>query len=175
MTTLELLQTLQSKNIKLWAEGDKLKFRAPEGAMTPEIIQDLKANKSELLNLLAGQNGRSDTISKASREQNLPVSMVQNRLWFLDQMTPRTPIYNIPMRFHLEGALNVDVFSESINEIVARHEVLRTTFDVENEQPIQRIASKINIPVPVIDLSHFSKPDQEVAIKKLYQEVVANW
>ncbi|MEM7334079.1 MAG: amino acid adenylation domain-containing protein [Chloroflexota bacterium] len=172
MTTLELLQTLQSKNIKLWADAGKLKFRAPEGAMTPEIIQDLKAHKGELLDLLAGQNGRSDTISAAARDQNLPASMMQNRLWFLDQMTPGTPIYNIPLRFHFHGALEVTLFTDSINEIVARHEILRTTFAVENEQPVQKIAPKVEIPVPVIDLSHFPQQDQEIAIKKLYQEVV---
>ena len=172
MTTLELLQTLQTKNIKIWAEAGKLKFRAPEGVMNPDIKRDLKAHKAELLSLLEGQNGRSEAITVAPRDQSLPASMMQNRLWFLDQMTPGTPIYNIPLSFRLRGDLNIEALSNSLNHVIARHEALRTTFVVEGDSVVQKIAPTLTLAMPIINLSNLSKTDQETAIKTFGEQVV---
>src|SRR4051812_26437508 len=82
-----------------------------------------------------------------------PLSFAQRRLWFLDQMMPGSPAYNVAMRFRLRGALHHDVMERSVNEIVRRHEALRTTFPSEEGEPWQRIAPHATVPLRVVDLS----------------------
>src|SRR4051812_5705564 len=70
-----------------------------------------------------------------------PLSFAQERLWFLDQFQPGMPIYNIPMPIRMPGPLDVAALERTVNEIVRRHESLRTTFPVEHGRPVQRIAA----------------------------------
>ncbi len=96
-------------------------------------------------------------IVPVSRDGNLPLSFAQQRLWFLDALEPNNPLYNIPWAFRLTGELNVSALCGSLNEIVRRHEVLRTSFRTEDNQPVQELAPTLRIEVPVVDLS--SRPD----------------
>ncbi|AFZ01575.1 non-ribosomal peptide synthetase [Calothrix sp. PCC 6303] len=74
-----------------------------------------------------------------------PLSFTQQGLWFIHQLTPNAPTYNIPIIINLKGNLNLPALQESLNEIIRRHEVLRTSFTVINQQPVQ----VINQPVPL--------------------------
>ncbi len=67
-------------------------------------------------------------------------TIAQQRLWFLDQLEPGNPAYNVPVAYHVQGRLNVAALAQSINAIVHRHEVLRTTFPAELGCPMQVIA-----------------------------------
>ena len=69
-------------------------------------------------------------IAKATGDvSTFPASYAQQRLWFLDQLEPATALYNVPGAFRLRGRLDVGAFERSLNEIVQRHEALRTTFE----------------------------------------------
>src|SRR5262249_34475294 len=70
----------------------------------------------------------------------LPLSFAQQRLWFLDQLEPGNLFYNIPLAVRLQGPLDVGALERGLNEIVRRHEVLRTTFPAEAGTPHQVIA-----------------------------------
>jgi amino acid adenylation domain-containing protein len=82
----------------------------------------------------------------------LPLSFSQERLWFLDQLTPGTPIYNIPVAARFEGELDLEKFRRSIEEVLRRHEILRTRFPSVAGRPVQEIVSATGIEIPVIDL-----------------------
>ncbi|MFN6500838.1 MAG: non-ribosomal peptide synthetase [Nostoc sp. DedQUE01] len=81
-----------------------------------------------------------------------PVSFAQQRLWFLDQLIPNNTIYNVPTVIRLTGSLNLTALEQTFNEIVRRHEILRTTFIVLDGQPLQAIAPSLTIPISVLDL-----------------------
>ncbi|MDZ8235946.1 MAG: amino acid adenylation domain-containing protein [Nostoc sp. ChiQUE01a] len=88
-----------------------------------------------------------------------PVSFAQQRLWFLDQLIPNNTIYNVPTVIRLTGSLNLTALEQTFNEIVRRHESLRTTFIVLDGQPLQAIpaescanAPSLTIPISVLDL-----------------------
>ena len=70
-----------------------------------------------------------------------PVSFSQSLLWFLDQFEPGSPLYNIPSALRLTGQLDDRALNRSLQEIVRRHEILRTTFALENGSPVQRVLS----------------------------------
>jgi len=104
-------------------------------------------------------------IEPVLREGRLPLSFAQQRLWFLDQLEPNNPLYNIPWAFRLSGALNVEALRGSLNELVRRHEVLRTTFSTEENQPVQVITPNVRMELPLTDLSHL--PDADAQTRRL--------
>ena len=63
--------------------------------------------------------------------KSFPLSFAQQRLWFLDQMDPGAPVYNVPLAARLTGPLDVEALAKSLNGVVRRHDVLRTTFPVK--------------------------------------------
>ena len=82
-----------------------------------------------------------------------PLSFAQQRLWFLDQLQPGSAYYNIPGAFSIKGSLDVVALEQSINALIQRHEALRTTFAMANEQPVQVIVPVLHVPLPVTELS----------------------
>jgi amino acid adenylation domain-containing protein len=95
-----------------------------------------------------------------------PASFAQQRLWFIDQLIPGNAIYNVPTVIRLTGKLNVSALEQTFNEIVRRHEVLRTTFKVLDGQPLQAISTESGaIALNVLDLRQLSADEREIEAK----------
>ena len=90
-----------------------------------------------------------------------PASYAQQRLWFLDQLEPATALYNVPAAFRLRGRLDVGALERSLNEIVQRHEALRTTFDSRDGEALQVVHSHAVCCFLVIDLSQLPEELRE--------------
>lgn len=105
------------------------------------------------------------TITPVSRDENLPLSFAQTRLWLLEQLNPDTCIYNMPAAVSLVGELNIQALEQSINEIIHRHEVLRTRFVLVDDQPVQVIVDDVQLKISIINLGGLTKTEQETAIK----------
>ncbi|HEU5180260.1 MAG TPA: amino acid adenylation domain-containing protein [Candidatus Polarisedimenticolia bacterium] len=88
-----------------------------------------------------------------------PVSLDQERLWFVDQMEPGNPAYNIHLSSRLFGPIDPELMRRALNASIARHEVLRTTFKVVDGRPVQVVAPSLEIDLPVVDLQ--SLPESE--------------
>ncbi|MBS0181972.1 MAG: amino acid adenylation domain-containing protein [Nitrospira sp.] len=82
----------------------------------------------------------------------LPTSFAQQRLWFLAQLEPDSPFYNLPAGFRLRGKLDVDLLTAGLNQVIARHEALRTVFQETDGQPAQIVLPSVTIEIPVVDL-----------------------
>lgn len=98
-------------------------------------------------------NTNSELYRKDNEQKCYPVSLSQQRLWILDQLDPGSAIYHISLSLRLTGPLVVDAIERSLRAIVARHESLRTTFDIRNGMPVQLIASSCTIPLQISDIS----------------------
>ncbi|HVS00541.1 MAG TPA: amino acid adenylation domain-containing protein [Thermoanaerobaculia bacterium] len=116
--------------------GVELPLRALfESPTVAGIAQSLRAvRESE-----AGQ--QAPPITPVPREGDLPLSFSQQRLWFLDQLEPGSPAYNIPLAVRLTGDLSVARLERIFAEVVRRHEALRTTFVSREGRPVQVIAA----------------------------------
>ncbi|WP_053147013.1 non-ribosomal peptide synthase/polyketide synthase [Pseudomonas sp. P97.38] len=100
----------------------------------------------------------------------LPLSFSQQRLWFIEQLTPGTTLFNIPFALHLKGELNVEALHASLNDLLARHEILRTGIDSRDGVPSQCISPSLTIALPFDDLSGLSTTAREGAQFTALQE-----
>ena len=98
-----------------------------------------------------GTDKRSE-ITRHTLPDRIPLSFAQQRLWFLQQLDPGSPVYNVAELLQLDGDLDLSILSRSINEIVRRHESLRTQFRTEDDQPVQHVLPELNIDVRSVDL-----------------------
>ncbi|MEH2313988.1 MAG: amino acid adenylation domain-containing protein [Nostoc sp.] len=134
-------------------------------------IANLSVEKRELLVQRLRQkkeNASRTKITSQSRDSNIfPLSFAQQRLWFLEQLEPGNPFYNQPAAVRLTGALNLAVLEQSFNEILHRHEVLRTTFSTVEGQPVQVIAPTLALKLPVVDLQKLPDADREKEVLRL--------
>jgi amino acid adenylation domain-containing protein len=99
-----------------------------------------------------------------------PASYSQQRLWFLDQLQPGSAAYNVVAGVRLEGPLDAALLSLALNEVVARHEALRTTFESEAGVPVQVVAPTLAIPLPVDDLSALPADARDAALSRALTE-----
>ncbi|WP_222930911.1 non-ribosomal peptide synthetase [Microcystis aeruginosa] len=129
-----------------------------------ELGQQIQQLQQEDLTLSA------PPILPRGEQSELLLSYAQTRLWFLDQLEPNSPFYNIPVALRLQGHLNQVALTQSLAEIIQRHEALRTNFVTVNGQPTQVIHTLTNWTVSVINLQHLSPEEQKNAAKKLVKE-----
>jgi len=106
-------------------------------------------------------------IQRIPRNGTLPLSFAQQRLWLIDRLNPGNISYNSSATIHLVGSLHIAALEQTFNEIVRRHEVLRTTFDEIDGQPFQVIAPSLTIRLPIIDLSEFPETVKLAEVQKL--------
>src|SRR5262249_30016761 len=100
-----------------------------------------------------------------------PCSFAQQRLWLVDQLQPGTGAYNMPCAVRLKGRLDVDALRRSLNEIVRRHEVLRTNFPTVNGEPRQRINNELSdFPIVSIDLTQTDESQRELEAREIVNE-----
>ena len=111
------------------------------------------------------------SIQPQPRDSDLPLSFTQQRLWLLNQLEPESSAYNMTRATRLTGRLNIDALSQSLTEIVARHEVLRTTFQQTNGQPNQVVHPVSKLQLPIVDLQSLPEAEREEAAQRLvFQE-----
>jgi len=158
MTPDELLMRLNDQGIKLWADGDKLRYKAPSGALTPELLAEIAKHKAEILTLLrAAQDLLDDPalpITPVSRQQPLPLSFAQQQLWHLNSLTPAS---SLPLAIRLRGPLDSTILLRALAAVQRRHETLRTSFAIGDGQPVQLIApataARPTLALPLLDLA----------------------
>jgi hypothetical protein len=109
-------------------------------------------------------------LERANGEGPLPASFAQRRLWFLDRLSPGSPAYNVPLAYRLSGPLDAEALWRSLSELVRRHEVLRTTFDVRGGEPVQVIGDAYELEPNLIDLSGLPEHERGRRAEELARE-----
>ncbi|HYP01542.1 MAG TPA: amino acid adenylation domain-containing protein, partial [Pyrinomonadaceae bacterium] len=110
--------------------------------------------------------GVAPEIKPVSREGDLPLSFAQQRLWFLDQLVPDSPFYNLPLAVQLVGQLDHDALEQTLSEIMRRHETLRTSFPAVDGQPVQVVSPAHRANIPVIDLTPVNEGEREAEVRR---------
>ena len=129
LSTLDFLSHLRGLDIHLTVQDERLACSAPKGILNAELTAELKARKPEILEFL-----RTTTHSSVSNTPIVPVhrdgqitpSLAQQRLWFLEQFDQDSTAYNMPFGIRFRGALDRDALRRGFQEVIRRHEILRT-------------------------------------------------
>lgn len=171
MTIVDLLSHLRDVGVQLTLDGDKLKIKAPAGALTDALKEQLKLNKEAIIAFLQGaiQEVKQDLFPTLDRGGRLPLSYNQQGLWFFEQLTPGTAAYTMPIAFKLFGTLNVDAFRAAISDVMQRQESLRSRF-VSDEQGVAYAVIDEAPAIPFETTRVSVSPDQ---IDSVVRELVA--
>ncbi|GAU68943.1 putative non-ribosomal peptide synthetase [Streptomyces sp. NBRC 110611] len=112
-------------------------------------------------------------LKERTRRRTFPASFSQQRMWFLEQLTPGNAAYSVPGAMRVNGPLDVAVWRRCCQELVRRHEALRTTFEESDGQPVQVVAATGELEVTVEDCPHLRGPEGEAGIRKLARDEFA--
>ena len=145
----DLLKDLRQAGVQVWVDGDRLRYKAPKGALTPNLMGELRDRKTEILaflNTVATETDSAPSITPVDRQQPLPLSFAQERFWSLGQLNPQSPGFNMPMAYRLTGSVDRQAIKRSLELIIERHEILRTTFPTlpGMTMPLQVIAETLS-------------------------------
>jgi len=111
-------------------------------------------------------------IVPAPRDRDLPLSFAQQRLWFLKQLVPDSPLYNVHVAARALGRLDLEVLRRCFDEIVRRHEILRTLLPAVQGRPVQVVTPPAPVPLPRIDLSALPEPRRRAEADRLVEEEI---
>jgi amino acid adenylation domain-containing protein len=141
-------------------------------------IASLSPEKREILLQRLNQQARASSAVKAiprrsAAAQPLPLSFAQESLWLIQQLAPENTAYNLIHALRLVGDLNLAALEQSLQEIINRHETLRTTFRVVEGQPRQIIAPTLQAPLSVVDVASFPEPERATQARALMDAEIA--
>ena len=134
----------------------------------------LSSKKQALLEKMLTQEGIASTkasfISPRTHSENISLSFAQQRMWLLHQIDPTSSAYNLVTAVRLCGQLRIDILEQCFQHIFTRHESLRTTFPVVDQEPIQHIAATGDPSITLIDVQAFSEQQREQVALQLVRE-----
>jgi amino acid adenylation domain-containing protein len=140
-------------------------FESPTIAELAEVIE-------HSLQLRTDKGVAPKPAASGSRPSLFPLSYQQEQLWFLDRFEPSSDFYNVPLAWKLEGDLDVATLRRSLQEVVRRHEILRTCFVMDEHQDLKQkvVGEKLDLRLPVVDLRHLEASDREAQAKRIIAE-----
>jgi amino acid adenylation domain-containing protein len=156
MTAAELVTHLRGLDVRLQADGERLRCSAPKGVLTDDLREQLSTRKTEILAWLR----EHDEAGSAAGDRE-PLSFAQQRLWFMDQLSPGGFAYNITGGLRIVGRLDVEALERALGEMVRRHEPLRTIFVAVDGQPVQVVNPPADFHLSVLDLQPVPAEDLE--------------
>src|SRR6266545_95303 len=109
----------------------------------------------------AQRQAESRVIPKRPDPGSAPLSFAQCQMWVIDQMTPGNPAYDLPVGYRIHGRLDATALENGFNEIIQRHEALRTTFTASDGEPLQLIHSEHKIKIKITKLAHLAGEERE--------------
>lgn len=146
------------------------KERSTSKTILPSKTRSENASKDfwkSIATVISLQN-QAPPLVVGARERNIPLSFAQERLWFLDQLDPsKSSAYNMPFAFNIGGSLNISALKQSLNEILRRHEALRTAFSVIKGKPVQITHPELTVTLPIVKLGEISQEQREAKIRQL--------
>ncbi len=164
-TILELFSRLRTLGVNISLDGEALKVSAPKGAITAELRQEITARKPEMVLFLRTllRTARSSELSIARRDpaSPVPLSSSQQRLWFLHHLDDGRASYNIPAVLRMTGLLDVAALEKAVQNIIVRHENLRTRFVEQDGQPAAVIDKELSWNLEQLDLRNLDSSERD--------------
>ena len=133
-------------------------------------LANLSPAKKALLERKRRESGAAPVLRRIENRDGIPLSFAQQRFWLIHEFDPTSYLYNVPRVVRLNGNLNRAALESSLNEIIRRHEALRTTFRTESGQPVQVVAPELRIGLPVTEIAPKSASPLDAALESALEE-----
>ena len=178
MLAESILTRLSARGVDLWVEAGILRFRAPRNAIDEDSRQEIAQNRDAIIAVLSQRGQKPVPQPKFTRIQprapgQAPLlSFAQKRLWFLDQLDPGSPRYNIGSLLRIREPIDLDMLAMAVDDLFVRHEVFRSRIRAIDGEPILEILPRPLISLEVIDLSSNPVGDIEVAVKDIGRDAL---
>jgi amino acid adenylation domain-containing protein len=170
MNTGEFIACLQDLGVRLSAKGERLHVSAPKNKLPTDLRAQIAERKADILALLRQRSLTkriaAPPIKPRASSEPAPLSFAQERLWFLEQLEPQSVAYNICRASRLFGNLNTSALEASLNEIISRHETLRTAFRLVDGRPVQFVQPARNISIKIADLRSMATEERDSEIQR---------
>jgi hypothetical protein len=172
LTSAELLALLHRKNIHLQARDEHLVVNAPAGVLDDHLRAELRHRKADLLILLgtAKEGSPKSPLLSVKRAGRIPMTPSQQGMWLIDHFDPGNVAYNIPEAFVFSFSLDLEILQRSVDLLIARHEILRTSFQEEDGELYQAIAAEVHTEVGSTDLRSLSEAEAASRCRTLIRE-----
>jgi amino acid adenylation domain-containing protein len=164
-----LVSRLEALDVRLSAEGERLRVNAPKGALDAALREEIANSKEEILVVLHRAGGKSavSQIPRLPDDQPAPLSFAQERLWFLQQLQPESPVYNLCRAVRISGPLDLRALESSLNKIHRRHESLRTKFITIDGRARQIAAPAEQFSLTPVDMPVLAEATEEIEAARL--------
>lgn len=167
----QLLTDLQRRHVRVWADGGRLRYDAPQGALTEAIIADLRVHKGAILeHLRVADASACGPFRSAERHGPALLSFAQERMWLLWKLAPNSPAYNVPFVIKLTGRLDIGTLLDSLQWIPQRHENLRSCFVGGRDGVRQLVHDDCQLDLQILELSGGSRTDREESARRHMRE-----
>ncbi|MGQ3679733.1 condensation domain-containing protein, partial [Tenacibaculum discolor] len=137
-----LFTRLKDLNVTIKVVNDKLDVKAPKGVLNKELLDEIKAKKEDLLNLIKQYSASKITENKyipvAKKNESYPLSSSQQRLWTLSQIDDANKSYNMPGIQAINEGIDIEAFMSSLRDLIKRHEILRTVFKTDENDEVRQ-------------------------------------
>ena len=162
----EWISEMKAKHIKLWVEGESLRYKAPKGVVSDEILRDISARKREIIEYIrAGdyQDLLSNPIPPAPEREYYPLSSPQRMMFVLSQIDKGSIAYNLTQILKISGNFDKNRLIKVIEQLIARHESLRTSFRLVEGEPAQIIHERVDFQLDYEEVDGDRELIQEIA------------
>ncbi len=172
LTTVQFINLLRERNIDIRANEGRLQINAPSGAVDSEMRGELTRRKGDLLSALqdAAAVQMQSSIVRAERSGKIPQTDAQQGMWLIDYFDPGCVAYNIPVAYLAEGPFDTAALQTAVDQMLVRHETLRTSFYEEDGDLFQRVENEVTARVEITDISHVSEANRDQALETLIRE-----
>jgi amino acid adenylation domain-containing protein len=173
VSAADLIARLHALDARLSAHSGRLRVSAPKGALSAELRRELASRKKEILASLrrgAVSSTGDPPIPRHADDRSCALSFAQERLWFLQQLEPRSRAYNLCRAMRVRGPLDEAALERSLQEIIRRHEALRAKFFLVDGAPRQAIAPAAEAVLASIDLRALAAARREPEARRLLEE-----
>ena len=171
-----LVKKIRENGVGLSVSGKDLEVSLFSEEVDDNIIKEIKGHKKDIITYLNSLSSIKEEVKipNIKKAPSYKVSSAQQRLWILSQMEESAAAYNLPMDFVLKGECNIDVIEKAIDAVIERHEILRTTFIVDEEGEVRQCITdpkKFNFKIQVEDFSKKKEIQKAISLFK-EQDVV---
>lgn len=157
MSVANILDELKERGVELWFEGARLRFRAPKGALSGEDRARLSREREAIIGFLR-------TEAQARRDVH-PLSHSQRALWFIQQQAPESAAYHISVPARVAGGVDLDGIRQAFQALIDRHPMLRTTYGIEGDAPVQIVAGWVKAEVDLVDAADLSEETLKASVE----------